>query len=85
NDIKKTDTNLLIVCGGGVKNRFLMQRLQKLCDIEVKSSDELGISSDFMEAMAFAWLAKMRVHKQEVDLKSVTGAKKNSVLGGIYG
>ena len=85
NDIKKTDTNLLIVCGGGVKNRFLMQRLQKLCDIEVKSSDELGISSDFMEAMAFAWLAKMRVHKQEVDLKSVTGAKKNSILGGIYG
>jgi len=85
NDIKKTDTNLLIVCGGGVKNSFLMQRLEKLCDIEVKSSDELGVSSDFMEAMAFAWLAYKRIHKQKVDLKSVTGAKKNSVLGGIYG
>ena len=85
NDVKLTDTNLLIICGGGTKNSFLMQRLQDLCDITVTISDELGISSDFMEAMAFAWLAKMRVHNQEVDLKSVTGAKKNSVLGGIYG
>ena len=85
NDVKNNDTKLLIVCGGGVKNSFLMQRLRELCDIEVKSSDSLGISSDFMEAMAFAWFAKMRVHNQEVDLKSVTGAKKNSILGGIYG
>jgi len=84
-DLEKTEITLLIVCGGGTKNPFLMQRLRKLCKIDIRISDELGISSDFMEAMAFAWLAYKRVHKSEVNLSSVTGAKKNSILGGIYG
>ncbi len=85
NDIKKTKTELLIVCGGGSKNIFLMERLKELCEIEVVVSDEYGVSSDFMEAMAFAWLAYKRVHNQKVKLSSVTGAKKDSILGGIYG
>ena len=85
NDIKKTDTNLLIVCGGGVKNIFLLERLQELCEMEVSSSDEHGVSSEFLEAMAFAWLAYKRVHREKVKLTSVTGAKKDSILGGIYG
>ena len=84
-DVQKTNTNLLIVCGGGAKNKFLMRQLAKLCQINVKISDDLGVSSDFMEAMAFAWLAYKRINNQKVDLKSVTGASKNSVLGGIYG
>jgi len=85
NDVKNTDIELLIICGGGVKNSFLMQRLQELSSLHVESSDTLGVSSDFMEAMAFAWLAYKRVHRSEVDLCSVTGATKNSILGGIYG
>lgn len=85
NEIKKTSTELLIVCGGGAKNSYLMQRLQEeLKSVEVSSSDKYGISSDFMEAMAFAWLAYKRIHNEEVKLSSVTGAKKDSILGGIY-
>ena len=85
NDVKKSNTKLLIVCGGGANNSFLMQRISELCETEVKKSDEFGISSEFMEAMAFAWLAYKRVHNQEVELSSVTGASKDSILGGIYG
>jgi len=85
NDIKKTATNLLIVCGGGAKNNFLMSRLKELCNIEVTKSDKYGISGDFMEAIAFAWLAYKRVHREKVNLSSVTGARKDSILGGIYG
>lgn len=85
NDVKTTDANLLIVCGGGTKNSFLMKRLKELCKIEIKISDELGVNSDYVEAMAFAWFAYKRVHNKQVELKSVTGARKNSVLGGIYG
>ena len=84
-DIQKSDVSLLIICGGGAKNIFLMQRLQELCECDVKISDDLGVSSDYMEAMAFAWLAYKRVHGEVVNLRSVTGAIKNSVLGGIYG
>lgn len=85
NDANKTDAELLIVCGGGAKNPLLMQRLKELCKAEVKISDEFGVSSEYMEAMAFAWLAYKRVHNEKVKLSSVTGAKKDSILGGIYG
>jgi len=84
-DVKKIDVELLVLCGGGAKNIFLVQRLAQLTKIEVKRSDEFGVSSDALEAMAFAWLAYKRVNNEVVDLKSVTGAKKNSILGAIYG
>ncbi|MCX6075280.1 MAG: anhydro-N-acetylmuramic acid kinase [Campylobacterales bacterium] len=84
NEILNTPTDLLIICGGGAKNSFLMQRLQKLCKIKVAKSNDFGISSNFLEAMAFAWLAYKRVHNEEVMLSSVTGAKKDSILGGVY-
>ena len=75
----------LIICGGGSKNRALMKRLKKLTGIDVKSSDAYGVSSDYLESMAFAWLAYKRVHGERVELSSVTGACKDSILGGIYG
>ena len=85
NDANNTDVQLLIVCGGGAKNPLLMKRLSELCKAEVKVSDEFGVSSDYMEAIAFAWLAYKRVHREVVELSSVTGASKDSILGGIYG
>lgn len=83
-DVQSNHVQTLIVCGGGAKNSFLMQRLKELNSCSIKISDELGISSDFMESMAFAWFAYKRIHRQTVNLKTVTGATKNSLLGGIY-
>ena len=84
NDINTTKATKLIVCGGGAKNSFLMQRLNRLCKADVISSDILGISSDFLEAMAFAWFAKKRVHKETLELSAITGSSKNSLAGAIY-
>jgi len=84
-DIKKTDRDLLIVCGGGSKNSFLMNRIENLCGIKVVKSDEYGVDSDFLESMAFAWLGYKRIHREKVNLSFVTGAKKDSILGGVYG
>jgi len=84
NDLKAHTITNLIVCGGGSKNRFLMQRLHALCEYRVSVSDEFGVSSDFLESMAFAWFAKKRIHREVVELRSVTGAKKDSILGGVY-
>jgi anhydro-N-acetylmuramic acid kinase len=84
-EVKRTSVNMLIVCGGGAKNKALMESLDmELEGVEVCSSDECGVSSDFMEAMAFAWLAYKRLHKESVDIKSVTGARENTILGCIY-
>jgi anhydro-N-acetylmuramic acid kinase len=39
---------------------------------------------DEIEAMTFAWLAHERIHQNKVNLKDVTGAIKNSILGAVY-
>ena len=84
-DIKANSINKVIVCGGGNKNKILMKRIAKLSKAKLFKSDDFGVDSNFLEAMAFAWLAYKRVNSEKVDLKSVTGADKNSILGGIYG
>lgn len=75
----------LIVCGGGAKNHFLMQRLAALLPgIEVAPSDKFGLSGDDMEALAFAWLAARTVAGLSGNLASVTGASEETVLGAVY-
>lgn len=75
----------IFVCGGGVHNQLLMHRLQSLAkNFHVKSTHVVGIDPDFMEAIAFAWLAKQTLSGKPGNVTSVTGAKNNAILGGIY-
>lgn len=75
----------ILICGGGVHNTYLMKRLQaQLAPRHVASIAEQGIDPDWLEAMAFAWLAKQTLETQPGNLPSVTGAKHPVVLGGIY-
>jgi anhydro-N-acetylmuramic acid kinase len=62
-----------------------MERLQELCDCNVTQSEDFGVRSEALEAMAFAWFAYKRVKNEVVQLSSVTGARENSILGAIYG
>lgn len=74
----------LIVSGGGVKNTFLMELLQKLLTpIKVISSDELGVSSDFKEAIGFVILGNQVLNQRPNTLISATGAKKQVIGGSI--
>lgn len=73
------------VCGGGVHNRDLMQRLRgHLPDKKIASTLEAGLDPDWVEAAAFAWLAMRTMHKQTGNLPSVTGAGHKAVLGAIH-
>lgn len=72
------------VCGGGAKNSFLMERLQAHCNTKILSTDAMGVSSNWLEACAFAWFAYQTVHRKTTNLPSVTGASRASVLGAIY-
>ncbi len=75
----------IFVCGGGIHNNFLMQRIKsKLADFSINSTKALGIDPDWVEAMAFAWFAKQTMNKNPIDLCLITGAKKPAILGGIY-
>lgn len=75
----------VIVCGGGVRNLALMQRLSKLCEpVPVVSSLTYGLPPEWVEAVAFAWLAKMALEGTPASLPAVTGARGSRVLGAIY-
>ena len=79
------DTAMLLVCGGGAHNHCLMRRLaQLLPDCQVSSTDEHGVPADWVEAMAFAWLAHCCLEGIPANRPSVTGAKGLRVLGAIY-
>jgi len=85
NEIKRFDIEILLVCGGGAKNLYLMQKLQEsLPLVNVAITDDYGIGADEMEAMLFAWFAYKRLRYEKIELKTVTGATKNTILGGIY-
>ena len=81
NEVLKFNPDVTLLCGGGAKNAFLVERIKALMpNIEVA----IAANADQIEAMTFAWLAYKRVHHEKVNLKNVTGAKENAVLGGIY-
>jgi anhydro-N-acetylmuramic acid kinase len=73
----------LWVCGGGVHNGYLMQRLQQLSGRKVRSTAIMGVDPDYMEAIAFAWLARETLAHRTGNLPAVTGASARRVLGCI--
>ncbi|MBA6139212.1 MULTISPECIES: anhydro-N-acetylmuramic acid kinase [Pseudomonas] len=78
-------TEALLVCGGGARNGALMARLgQLLPEARVTSTGAHGVDPDWVEAMAFAWLAHCCLEGIPANRPSVTAAKGLRVLGAIY-
>jgi anhydro-N-acetylmuramic acid kinase len=62
-----------------------MDRLQALLsDAIIESSHEQGIPPHWVEATAFAWLARQTLKGLTGNIPAVTGATAPVVLGGIY-
>ncbi len=74
----------LIVCGGGAKNKFLMDRLQQHSQLETSDSAEFKLDANWVEAVAFAWLAHCTLNNIPANVPAVTGARAEVVLGAIY-
>lgn len=73
------------VCGGGAHNRDLLQRLRAQPGLApLATTAALGLDPDWVEAAAFAWLAHQTLAGKPGNLPSVTGARREAVLGGIY-
>lgn len=82
---QQPNTQRLIVCGGGVHNPILLQRIAAhLPGVVVESSAAHGLDPDFVEAMGFAWLARETLAGRPGNLPSVTGARGPRVLGCVY-
>ena len=73
------------LCGGGARNGALVARMRTaMTGKKVELTDSLGADVDWLEAFAFAWLAKQVLHGMPASLPSVTGARGTRLLGAIY-
>ena len=75
----------VLLCGGGSRNLYLRQRLQKqLGAVPVLTTDEAGLNAEYKEAIAFAVLAYWRYHGIAGNVPRVTGAMREMLLGEIH-
>lgn len=75
----------VLLCGGGAKNPLLCDRLSALLAPRVVENTGIhGVDADWLEAVAFAWMAMRTLNGLTGNLPSVTGAKRAVVMGGVY-
>ena len=75
----------VIVCGGGVRNSYLVERLRALMpERQLEPSDVWGLPAQQVEACAFAWLARQHDQSQFASNPEVTGARGARILGARY-
>jgi len=74
----------VLACGGGTRNTYLQYRLRtRFAPLPLRSTADLGIDPDFVEAATFAWLAFKRLHDQPVIL-TTTSTPREVLLGALY-
>ncbi|RUL70562.1 anhydro-N-acetylmuramic acid kinase [Dyella choica] len=84
-DTYAKDAADVLLCGGGVHNPVLAHRLQELLQPrELGSTARYGVDPDYLEATAFAWLARQRLLGLPGNLPAVTGARGARVLGAVH-
>ena len=82
--ISNKENSSVYVCGGGASNSYLMTRLQAhLPHCKVETTASLGLEPTWVEAVAFAWLARQTLMGETSNLPAVTGAHKGVVLGQV--
>ena len=73
----------VITCGGGRKNKFLIEKIKNYSFKELifKKVDDYGFNGDFIESQAFAYIAIRSVNKFPISFPSTTGCKE-PITGG---
>ena len=79
------DCEEVFICGGGAHNATLVNRLRNcLKGLEVSTTESIGLAPQWVEATAFAWLARQTILGLPGNLPAVTNASGKRILGGIY-
>ncbi len=80
---KKIGNNNIYVCGGGRKNKYLINSLKNKIKNKVSSIDDLNIDGDFIESQAFAFIAIRSYLELPISFPSTTNCKTPTVGGTI--
>ena len=79
------DVDEVYLCGGGARNSLLVNSIKDMMNGRMlATTDDLGVGVDWVEAVAFAWLAKQTLYNKPSNLPAATGAKGARVLGAIH-
>ncbi len=82
--LKLMPPDALILCGGGAENRFLLERMQFHAPCLVSTSVDYGFKAEYIEPIAFAYLAKMAIIEKTLPLMAITGSIKDHHCGVKY-
>ena len=63
----------VIVCGGGLKNTFLISSIESHINMSLISTSDYGFDPQAIEAMAFGWMARQRLYKNTLSVKKNKG------------
>ena len=82
---RNTDLDLFIICGGGRKNNFLINRIKNYIYNEkrfiIKNVDDYEFDGDFIESQAFGYLAARSIYNLPISFPKTTRCLK-SISGG---
>lgn len=84
--LPRADVKETILCGGGVHNRDVVRRIRDALaplGVSVRTTADLGVDPDAVEAIAFAMLAFDTLAGRPGNVPRATGAKGPRVLGSI--
>ena len=81
NDLKKIDNQIIILSGGGTKNKFILNLIKENFGNRVFLIDEIYGDAKFIESQAFAYLGIRRVKNLPISFPGTTGVK-NPLTGG---
>lgn len=69
----------IIICGGGRKNKAIMQDMQKILpEISITPAEEVNLNGDSIEAEAFAFLGVRSLLNLPVSFQKTTGVSQGS-------
>jgi len=73
----------VLLCGGGRKNKVLIERIKKNLpkDLNLKLIDDYEINGDFIESQAFAFLAIRKLLNLPISFPNTTGCSHPCVGG----
>jgi len=78
------DAQEVLLCGGGARNSALRQSLQAALTCAVSTTESIGVGTQDVEALAFAWLAWAHQHDVAAGNPKVTGARGARILGATW-
>ena len=81
--LERHPAEMVVVCGGGQHNHFLMDQLRGALDMPVMPADDLGWKGDTMEAEAFGYLAVRSQLGMPLTYPGTTGVPKPT-RGGFW-